>query len=84
MIRKQQRSDDGDSGQTSRERIFLVSLEPINEHITTDDLLRKLQLVAGGCGIRINAAQLVSPESPLGSGEQDMLSSFTGPSNGLF
>ncbi|WP_417383227.1 hypothetical protein [Gimesia sp.] len=60
MMRKQQRSDDGDSGQTSRESLFLVSLEPINEHITTDDLLRKLQLVAGGCGIRINAAQLVS------------------------
>ncbi|QDU14874.1 hypothetical protein CA11_26860 [Gimesia maris] len=79
MIRKQQRSDDGDSGQTSRERIFLVSLEPINEHITTDDLLRKLQLVAGGCGIRINAAQLVSPTPPLGSGEQGI----TGPSNGI-
>ncbi|EDL58370.1 hypothetical protein [Gimesia maris] len=84
MIRKQPCSDDGDQGLTSGERIFLVTLEPINEHITTDDLLRKLQLVAGGCGIRINAAQLVSPESPLGSGEQDSISNFTGPSNDLF
>tara|TARA_R110002111_G_scaffold262504_1_gene338979 strand:+ start:169533 stop:169766 length:234 start_codon:yes stop_codon:yes gene_type:complete len=71
MIRKQSRSDDGDQGLTSRERIFLVTLEPINEHITTDDLLRKLQLVAGGCGIRVNSAQLVSPAPPVGSGEQD-------------
>ncbi|QDU50869.1 hypothetical protein [Gimesia panareensis] len=62
MKRRNKHSDDGDQRLTSGERTFLVSLEPINEHITTDDLLRKLQLVAGGCGIRINSAQLVSRE----------------------
>ncbi|QDU50277.1 hypothetical protein [Gimesia panareensis] len=53
---------DETQGLPSRDQTFLVNLEPINEHITTDDLLRKLRLVAGGCGIRINSAQLASPQ----------------------
>lgn len=84
MIRKQTPSDDVPQGLASREKLFLVALEPINEHITTDDLLHKLRLVAGGCGIRINSAQMVSTLSPGTSGEQGSDEDFTGPSNGLF
>lgn len=84
MIRRNNDSEDATQGLASREQTFLVSLEPINEHITTDDLLRKLRLVAGGCGIRINSAQLVSTLPPGISGEQGSDEDFTGPSNGLF
>ncbi|QDT29385.1 hypothetical protein [Gimesia panareensis] len=42
-----------------REKIFRISLEPVNEHITTDALLRKLRLMAAGCGLRVNSAELI-------------------------
>lgn len=32
---------------------FLISLEPINENLTTDGLLQKLRLMAAGCGLCI-------------------------------
>ena len=40
-----------------KESKFLISLEPINESITTDGLLQKLRLMAAGCGIRIISAE---------------------------
>lgn len=67
MIRKHRDSNGHASqGLTSSEKVFLVAIQPINEHITTDDLLRKLRLIAGGCGLRVNSAQLVSNPASAG------------------
>ena len=39
---------------------FLVSLQPVNEHISTDGLLQKLRLMAAGCGLKVNSAEPVN------------------------
>jgi len=36
--------------------VFRIEIEPINEHVTADELLKKLRLMAGGCGLRVVSA----------------------------
>ena len=41
---------------------FLVTLQPVNEHITTDKLLQKLRLMAAGCGLKVTSAERVDQD----------------------
>lgn len=52
-----------DSGKGSKApQVFKISIHPINEHITTDGLLRKMRLCAAGCGFIIDSAERVETE----------------------
>lgn len=52
----------------TKQETFIVRLEPINEHISTKDLERKLRIMMAGCGIKTVSAQ------PVKAGEGDKIS----------
>lgn len=47
--------------ETKRET-FIVTVEPVNDFITTEDLGRKLKLVCGGCGIKLHDLKKITAE----------------------
>lgn len=39
------------------EQVFRVVVQPISEHVTTDNMIRKLSLLFGGIGLKVVEAE---------------------------
>ena len=51
-----------DDSNGEREQVFRVGLVPVNSHITTDGLLKKLRVVMAACGLKVTSAERIDDQ----------------------
>ncbi len=44
------------------EQVFRVVVQPISEHVTTDNMIRKLSLLFGGIGLKVTEAEPINED----------------------